>query len=137
MRAPDDNAANVAVTIEAAEELLCLREHYDKQLKFHLFLDENELLTLRIHDRLYEDDWVVEINGVGVSFSITLINQFQDLVLDCTQSEINKSGFEFRLLMGGVLVSRLGGDDVLNWIETEEVEVTDDEFGDFFYSVNE
>ena len=134
MRSLNDNGANVAVTDNAAEELLSLREHYKKHLKFHLFLDENKLLTLRIHDRIYPDDWIIEINGVGVSFSTTLITQFQNLVLDCTECRVNDSGFEFRLLINNVLVSRLDGDDVLSRIESEEVEVCD-AYGEFCYSV--
>ena len=73
MRSLNDNGANVAITVKAAEEMLALREHWGKHLKFHLFLDENKLLTLRIHDKVYEDDWILEINGVGVSFSTVLI----------------------------------------------------------------
>ena len=133
MRSLHDNGANVAITIKAATELLALREHYDKHLKFHLFLDDSAHLTLRIHDRIYADDWIVEINGVGVSFSTTLITQFESLVLDCGANEVNHSGFEFRLLMRGEVVYTLDGDEVLSRIESQEVEVCD-AYGEFCYT---
>ena len=133
MRSLNDNGANVAVTIKAAEEMLALREHWDKHLKFHLFLDENKLLTLRIHDKVYPDDWILEINGVGVSFSTILIAQFSNLVLDCVSNTENESGFEFRVLISDELVSRLDGDDVLARIESEEIEVCGT-YGEFCYT---
>jgi len=133
MRSLNDNGANVAITVKAAEEMLALREHWDKHLKFHLFLDENKLLTLRIHDKVYEDDWILEVNGVGVSFSSVLITHFRNLVLDCVNTTENQSGFEFRILINDELVSRLDGDDVLARIESEEIEVCDN-YGEFCYS---
>lgn len=133
MRSLHDNGANVAITVKAATELSSLREHYNKHLKFHLFLDESKLLTMRIHDRIYADDWIVEVNGVGVSFSTSLISQFQNLVLDCAPNEENQSGFEFRILVRDQIVSTLDGDDVLARIESEEVEVCD-AYGEFCYT---
>ena len=100
---------------------------------FHLFLDEKKLLTLRIHDKVYEDDWILEINGVGISFSTVLIAQFRNLVIDCVSNPENESGFEFRILINDELVSRLDGDDVLARIESNEIEVCDN-YGEFCYS---
>lgn len=133
MRSLNDNGANVAITVKAATELLALREHYNKHLKFHLFLDDKSLLALRIHDRIYSDDWIIEINGVGVSFSTTLITRFQSLVLDCAANEANQSGFEFRVLVQDQIVSTLDGDDVLARIESQEIEVCD-AYGEFCYT---
>ena len=117
--------SNLAITSVAASKLLALRDKYDQHLKFHLFVDDSQALSVRIHDKLYDGDWVLEMNGVGVSFSLIIISKFKNLLLDCVAKRDSECGYEFLLKMSGIVVSRLDGDDAIRRIESEEVEVCD------------
>lgn len=119
------NNSNLAITSVAANRLFALRNQYDQHLKFHLFMIEGEALSVRIHDKIYDGDWVVEINGVGVSFSLAIMSQFKNLILDCVEKDDSECGYEFLLKIAGNVISRLDGDAAINRIESKEVEVCD------------
>ena len=133
MKSLHQSSSNIAITVNAANKLSELKQQYKKHLKFHLFLNDSKQLTLRIHDKVYQDDWIVEINGVGISFSTSLISYFENMVLDCELTASENDAFEFKLFVSDVVVSSLNGKDAIERIESEEIEKCD-AYGEFCYT---
>jgi len=121
------------ITSEATQRLTNLIEEFRKPLGFRLYCNTENKISLRIHDKLYANDWVININGVLVSMSADVLKMNKHIVLDCLASSNNKCGYTFILELGGESVTSLPGDQALSRIQSEEKEVCD-AYGEYCYS---
>jgi hypothetical protein len=121
------------VTPEAVSLLLELKQQYSEQLRFRIFVDDDDQLTLRVHDKEYEGDWRLDVAGVGLSFCKKTLSKRPPLTLDCNRSEHNMSGFELLLSVNQQPVTELSGDQVIARIVSRETEVCD-AYGEYCYT---
>lgn len=112
------------VSPNAINKLTELRNEFNKALHFRVFYQEKNI-QLRIHDKEYNGDWMIDIHGIGISFCQDILKNAPTLILDCIPSTANKSGFDFILTSDSKIQTRVDGDEVIARIKSQPTEICD------------
>jgi hypothetical protein len=125
---------NFTVTPTAVAMLTKLTAQYQKKLKFRLFVNQNERLEFRVHDKDYPGDLTLSTGDIGIAFCKELLSKELTLSLDCDMTETQESGFMFRLYIDHKHTVCLSGDQAIARIVSTETEICD-AYGEYCYTV--
>lgn len=127
---------NVKVTRAALTLLQQLRQHYQRDLKFRIFADDTNRMAIRVHDKDYLGDWILDLSDAGLAVAKPALSHAHLFAVDCRKSTSNRSGFELLLNVDHLPSSVLNGDQVIERIMSEETEICD-VYGEYCYSTYE
>lgn len=121
----NDVIPTIKLTRSATTLLAQLRRHYQRELKFRVFPDESAQLAIRLHDKDYQGDWMLDTSDGGLAVARAVFGRTQALAVDCRSSIKNQSGFELILHTDSGTVSTWCGDRVISRLVSAETETCD------------
>ena len=127
-------SGNFMVTSSAVNMLVTLGQRFSKPLCFHIFVNNQQQFNLRVHDKHYASDWILDIDGVRISFCKKSMKHKQALILDCNKNPENDGGFEFMLKTGREKLAELDSYDAISRILSTEVEYCE-AYAEYCYTI--
>jgi hypothetical protein len=123
---------NLSISVAASEQMRSLLKKYDRSLAFHIVPNAEGDYLLRIHDTVYNADFVLEINEVAVSLPRKALTQFLSLQIGWMKKQGAVEEDQFILSENDKIVASLGISEACTRIESQEVEVCD-AYGEYCY----